>query len=329
MRYVVEVARQRNFSRAAEQLHVAQQALSQQVKTVETMIGVTLFNRTNRGVELTPAGVVFVQEARRAIAAADRTVTRTQAVANGHAGSLRVAYTLATVYDTLPRLSERVQSEHAALKLELREVFGGDVPALLSDGRYDTALCPRMLLTPECDRQEVRHEPFVLALSSGHHLAARKQVTVHDCRGELFELWPREMAPGYHDAVIGVCRGAGFEPRLDEQAAGSTVWGNIAQGRGVGLVVSSLIDQLPRGITLVPLTEPAPMLLVDLVWHRETVGPAVEHLRACARAVAHERRWLRRAGLPQPQGRMIRPTATRPDALRAEQAGDAPGGFVA
>ena len=295
MRYVVEVARQRNFSRAAEQLHVAQQALSQQVKTVETMIGVTLFDRTNRGVELTPAGVVFVQEARRVISAADRTVTRTQAVADGQAGSVRIAYTLTTVYDTLPRLIERVQADHAALKLELREVFGGDVSALLSEGRYDAALCPRMSLPAEYGRQEMRYEPFVLAVSSGHRLAARERVNVHDCSGELFELWPREMAPGYHDAVISVCRGAGFEPRLDEQAAGSTVWGNIAQGRGVGLVVSSLIDQLPRGITLVAITEPVPTLLVDLVWHRDTASPAVEHVRACARAIAYERRWLRRA----------------------------------
>lgn len=292
MRYVVEVARRRNFSRAAEQLHVAQQALSQQVKTVEAMIGVTLFHRTNRGVELTPAGVVFVQEARRVIAAAERTVTRTQAVADGQAGSVRLAYTLTTVYDTLPRLIERVQVEHSALRLELREVFGGDVAALLSEGRYDAALCPRMSLSAEFERQEVRLEPFVLAVSTDHQFARREQVTVREASGELFELWPREMAPGYHDAVIAVCRNAGFEPSIDEQAAGSTVWGNIAQRRGVGLVVGSLIDQLQRGISLVPLADPSAALRVDLVWHRETASPALEHVRACARAVADAWRWL-------------------------------------
>ena len=109
MRYVVEVAQQRNFSRAAERLHVAQQALSQQIKTVETQIGVTLFTRNNRGVELTPAGVVFVQEARRVISVAERAVTRTQAVAKGEAGSVKVAYTLTSVYDTLPAVVERVE----------------------------------------------------------------------------------------------------------------------------------------------------------------------------------------------------------------------------
>ena len=81
MRYVIEVARGRSFSRAAENLHIAQQALSQQIKSVESQLGVQLFNRTNRGVELTPAGVVFVQEARRVVTAADRAVARTQAVA--------------------------------------------------------------------------------------------------------------------------------------------------------------------------------------------------------------------------------------------------------
>ena len=132
MRYVVEVAQQRNLSRAADRLHVAQQALSQQIKTVEAQLGLQLFTRNNRGVELTPAGVVFVQEARRVLTAADRAVSRTQAAAKGEAGSVRIAYTLTSVYDTLPAIVERVEATHRALKLELREVFGADIPRISS-----------------------------------------------------------------------------------------------------------------------------------------------------------------------------------------------------
>jgi DNA-binding transcriptional LysR family regulator len=294
MRYVVAVAQQRSFSRAAEGLHVAQQALSQQIKSVENQLGVQLFTRNNRGVELTPAGVVFVQEARRVITAAERAVDRTQAVAKGEAGSVRLAYTLATVYETLPAIAERVHASFPKLTLELREVFGGEIPRLLFDGVHDAALCPRTAFPPAYARQEVRREPLVAAVSSASELASRDRVAVAELAAEPLELWPREMAPGYYDAVVAACRDAGFEPRCDEQAAGSTVWGNIAQGRGVGLVVRSLLDQLPRGITLVELSEPR-AVLIDLVWHRESASPAVRHLAAAAGWVAAERKWLPRA----------------------------------
>jgi DNA-binding transcriptional LysR family regulator len=303
MQYVVEVAQRRNFSRAAEHLHVAQQALSQQIKTVENQLGVQLFTRTNRGVELTPAGVVFVQEARRVITAAERVVTRTQAVAKGEAGSIRVAYTLATVYETLPAIVAQMEASYPKLTLDLREVFGGDIPRLLSDGVHDAAICPRTAFPPPYARQEVRREPFVAAVSSTHPVAGQSGIGLAQLSEELFELWPREMAPGFHDAVVAACRDAGFEPRLDEHSAGSTVWGNISRNRGVGLVVRSLVDQLPRGITLLALA-PQPELILDLVWHRETAPPAVQHLASVAADVSVQRSWLRAADPPrvQPSG---------------------------
>lgn len=293
MRYVVEVAQQRNFSRAAEQLHVAQQALSQQIKTVETQLGVQLFTRNNRGVELTPAGVVFVQEARRVLSAADRAVSRAQAAAKGEAGSVKLAYSLTSVYETLPALVERVQDAHQNLKLELREVLSGDVATILSNGEHDLALSPRTAHPADYRRQELRRERFVAAVSTAHRFAGRDQLHLSELSDELFELWPREMAPGFYDAVLSACRDAGFEPTLDEQAAGSTVWRNIAQGRGVALVVGSLIDQLPRGIALVDLVDP-PLLIIDLVWHHETVSvsPAVKHVLRAAEELSAARHWL-------------------------------------
>jgi DNA-binding transcriptional LysR family regulator len=172
---------------------------------------------------------------------------------------------------------------------------GGPVIAhLLSDGTYDLALGPRTAYPGEYARQELRHEPFVVAVSSTHRLAGRDQLDLAEFAGELFELWPREMAPGYYDAVLAVCRDAGFEPTLDEHAAGSTVWRNIAQGRGVALVVGSLIDQLPRGITLLELADPQPVLIIDLVWHPETASPAAKHLLHTAHEISQERNWLPR-----------------------------------
>jgi DNA-binding transcriptional LysR family regulator len=292
MRYVVEVAKERGFSRAAVNLHVAQQAVSQQVKAVENALGVRLFERTNRGVELTAAGEAFVQEARRALNAADRVGQLAQAAARGDVGTLRLAYTLATVYETLPALIDALAADHPELRVRPREVFAEDIVRLLGDERVDVALAPHVGRRPGLDQHAVRVEPFVAAVADDHPLAAEREVRLAALAGQTIELWPQAMAPGYFDAVVAACRDAGFEPRLDEQAAGSTVWGNIARGRGVGLVVGSLRYQLPRGLALIELAAPAPALAIDLVWPTNRTTPAIRRLVEAADQVARERGWL-------------------------------------
>jgi DNA-binding transcriptional LysR family regulator len=292
MRYVVEVAKERGFSRAAVNLHVAQQAVSQQVKAVENALGVRLFERTNRGVDLTAAGEAFVQEARRALSAADRVGQLAQAAARGDVGTLRLAYTLATVYETLPVLIDALAADHPELRVRPREVFAEDIVRLLGDERVDVALAPHVGRRPGLDQHAVRVEPFVAAVADDHPLAAEREVRLAALAGQTIELWPQAMAPGYYDAVVAACRDAGFEPRLDEQAAGSTVWGNIARGRGVGLVVGSLRYQLPRGLALIELAAPAPALAIDLVWPTNRGTPAIRRLVEAADRVARERGWL-------------------------------------
>ena len=291
MRYVLEVARQRSFTRAAERLHVAQQALSQQVKSVEEQLGVTLFDRTSRGVEATAAGEVFVAEARRVVNAAERLVARTEAASRGEAGSLRVAYTVTTVYETLPAVVDRVRERYPALGIDLREVLGADVEALLAEGRYELAICPRTVLGAGLDTRALRHERFVAALGSGHELATSGRIALAELADEALQLWPRELSPGFYDAVIDTCRGAGFEPRVDPMASGSTVWGNIAGGRGFGLVVASLAEQVPRGIVLLELEEDA-QLTIDAVFPSNCRTPAVQRVLEVAAELAGERGWL-------------------------------------
>src|SRR5262245_25437953 len=142
MRYFAAVAERGSFTGAARDLHVAQQAVSQQVKALEQLLGVTLLERTSRRVKLTPEGVVFLADCRRVLAGADRAARRVQAAARGEAGTLRLAYTLVSAFDTMPVLLARLDKEYPMLKIEDREVFGIDVAGLLRDGACDIALAP-------------------------------------------------------------------------------------------------------------------------------------------------------------------------------------------
>lgn len=247
--------------------------------------------RTSRRVALTPEGKVFPADCRRVLAGADRAAARVQAAARGEAGTLRLVYSLVSAFETVPVLLARLDKDYPLLKVETREVFGSDVPDLVRAGRCDVALAPLTSHPPEMRRRTVRREVIRLAVGESDRLAGRDQVELASLRKERFELWPREMSPGYYDAVVAACRSAGFEPTVDEHGAGSTVWGYIAQGRGIGLVVGSLIEQLPRGIRLVDLAPPRPMLTVNAVWRRENELPTIDRLLETARRVADERNW--------------------------------------
>jgi DNA-binding transcriptional LysR family regulator len=261
------------------------------VKALERSLGVTPLRRTPRRVELTAEGTVFLADCRRILAAADRAARRVKAAARGEVGTLRLAYTLTTVWDTIPKLLARLAELQPHVRVESREVLGADIADLLLSERYDLALAPMTSYPKGFHTRTLRREPLRIALSKTDPLARRKRLDLATLEKRSFELWPREMAPGFYDTVVGTCRTAGFEPKLDEQAAGNTVWGNLARGRGVALINASLVEQLPHGIALVELARPTPTLTFDAVWH-QSEQPVIERTLEVAARHADESGWL-------------------------------------
>jgi DNA-binding transcriptional LysR family regulator len=291
MRYFKAVAERGSFTGAAQELHVAQQAVSQQIKALEQLLGVTLLERSSRRVELTPEGAVFLADCRRVLAGADRAARRVQAAARGEAGTLRLVYTLVSAFETVPLLLARLAEDYGLLKVDAREVFGSDIAMLLLEGSCDLALAPLTTYPADLRQRTVRREVLRVAVGTSHRLAPSNQIELSRLGQETLELWPHEMAPGYYDAVMAACRTAGFEPEIDQHGAGSTVWGYIADGRGVGLVVSSLIEQLPRGVKLLDLAPPRPMLTVNAVWRGDQELPKIERFFESAKRLGQERHW--------------------------------------
>lgn len=292
LRSFVAVAERGSFTRAADDLYVAQQAISQQIKALEGALGVTLLRRTSRRVELTPAGKVFLADCRRVLAAADRAVRRVQEAARGEVGTVRIAYTLTAAWQTVPALLSRLGERFPQLTVQAREVFADDIPRLLREDGCDVGIGPVTEYPADLRQQLIRLEAWQLAVGEKHPLGECAQLALRDIRDEQVELWPREMAPGYYDAVMSACRAAGFEPRLDAHGAGSTVWGYIAQGRGLGLVVASLAEQLPSGVKLIDIAPPVPPpLSITAVWQPDAMPMTVQRLLDVATELAAERGW--------------------------------------
>ena len=233
--YFVAVAEQLSFSRAAEQLHVAQPAISQQVRVLERDVGAPLFDRVGKRVSLTEAGRALLPHARQilaAVEAAEHEVREQGSLTRGRA-SLGAPPTVST--HLLPAQLTRFKHQYPGLEVTLREAGTETLLKLVEDGKLDLAIAVTDVLLPNVEARPYLEESYLLAVSAQHPLSQRKSVRLADLAGEAFILFPE----GYklREVTITACRRAGFEPKvaLDGGAMQSALE-FVAAGLGVALV---------------------------------------------------------------------------------------------
>lgn len=293
LRYFVAVAEELSFTRAAERLDVTQQVLSAQIRLLEDNLGVELFRRTTRRVELTPAGVVFLEDTRGVLSQIERAAERARLAARGEFGDLRICYTLTVAYEALPKILDELGIRAPDLRIATRELYASDIQPVVAEGVFDLGLEREPELFPGLEAQEIRRESWVVALAEHHPLAAEPEIPLGALAGETVVVWPREMAPVYYDAMLRAFERAEIRPEVDTRPAGAALHHHeIALGRRVTLAVSSLANQRPNGVALVPIAPPPPTVGLSVVWKSGESSPAVEHFLETANILSEAEAWL-------------------------------------
>jgi DNA-binding transcriptional LysR family regulator len=286
LRYFVVVAEELNFSRAATRLHMAQPPLSVAIRQLEQELGTDLFQRTTREVRLTEAGRSLLDGARRTLAEADRAVTAAKRAGAGELGELRVAFSWSARFGTLPALGRAFSTQHPDVRLLTQEMWNADMESPLRSGDIDVAiaLCPE--LAADISNEVVRTEHVVAILSGTHSLAKEKTVSLRSLADDEFLLFPRELAPRLHDVMVGICRHAGFEPKLRSESF-HTGWDLLllADVPVVAIAPQSVAGELPQSVTAIPLSEPADLLDTRLLWREGPASATVDAFRSTARSV--------------------------------------------
>jgi DNA-binding transcriptional LysR family regulator len=286
LRYFVVVAEELNFSRAATRLHMAQPPLSVAIRQLEQELGTDLFQRTTREVRLTEAGRALLDGARRTLAEADRAVTAAKRAGAGELGQLRVGFSWSARFETLPALGRSFSAQHPDVQLLTQEMWNADMESALRSGAIDVAiaLCPE--LAPEIADEVVRAEHVVAILAGKHPLANEETVSLRTLADDEFVLFPRELAPRLYDVMVGICRHAGFEPKLRSESF-HTGWDLLllADVPVVALAPQSVAGELPEGVAAIPLSEPADLLDTRLLWPGDDASAMVEAFRSTARSV--------------------------------------------
>ena len=284
------VAEHLHFGRGAAALHISQPPLSRAIRALEERLGVALFLRSRRKVELTPAGALLLEEARRTFGQLERAVRELRSMASGERGRLRIGFvSLADYGGVLPGLLKSYKGQRPGVQLALREMLSPEQSLALTAGELDFGL----LLPPVSEAEDLEHvvvqrERFVAALPARHRLAASHgPLAMSDLAGESFVMVPREIAPGLYDIVSGLAARAGFSLNVAQEAIQmQTVVSLVSSGLGAAVVPGSVANLARRGVVYRRISDRHPMLELGLAWRAGTTSAAAAEFIALARSLA-------------------------------------------
>ncbi|WP_062895989.1 LysR substrate-binding domain-containing protein [Mycobacterium avium] len=289
LRYFRAVAEELHFGKAAERLHIAQPPLSQQIRQLENELGVELFTRSTRKVELTPAGQAYIKQVVAVLELVDIASKHAQRVAAGIDGQLAIGCVGSATYSVLPQLVRALRKELPYVDVSVRgEMLAPAQVAALLAGEIQIALLRPPVQHPDIKTVALRRDRLIAVLPEDHRLARRKQLNVNDLRDEDFIAHSGKGLSVMGGVIAAVCADAGFVPRIrHEVQETSTLITLVAAGLGVAIVpapTSALDIGGLRHVRLGPAS-----LGVDLIaaWRGDATSPVLE------RALSVLRRMIR------------------------------------
>jgi DNA-binding transcriptional LysR family regulator len=287
LRYFVAVAEELHFSRAAEQLHIAQPAVSEQIRKLEAELGVRLLNRTKRTVALTDAGTALLAEARRVLQQVEAARLAIEEIRDRGASRLRIGYTPASLPPSVPRALQHLTASMADLKTVMEPGFGQELIAAVRDDRLDAAIVSLPAPTSGLRTTQLGHERGVAAFPASHRHAVQPAIRLGHVAPERIVVLPREANRPFYDAVLVACQNAGLSPSLVE-TPGTCVEPAllaVASGAGVALLPQSVADRYSaRGVRFVPIEGDQPVVAMAALTRRDTTHlPTAAFVRALSR----------------------------------------------
>ncbi len=276
----IAVAEELHFGRAAIRLHLSQPPLSRTIQQLETELGTRLLERTRRKVELSAAGAVFLDRARRILALAADAREETQRVTDGRSGTLTLSFVGSAMYTILPRVLRQMRRRFPDITIRLHEMTSDQQVAALLDGSTQAAIIRPAIIHPQLESRVLLHEKMMVALPADHPLAGQETVSVRELSRDTFILFPRRTRRNLGNRILDLCAEAGFAPAAVQEALEmQTGLGLVAGGLGVSIVPEGARRLAWPGLVLRPMPEPAPTIDLALVFPRQHSSPILPHLQ--------------------------------------------------
>jgi DNA-binding transcriptional LysR family regulator len=283
LRCFVAVAEELHFGRAAARLHVAGPAVSQTIRSMEAELGLTLFNRTNRRVELTEAGTVLLAEARGVLDRFDGAMTTMAGVRRGERGRVRIGAVPALPPRLIPRLLEVCAAQTPRIEVVVTAARSGAGVSEALDSEADMVLVRGEVEEPLIASRVVAREPVGVALRDDHPLAARAEISPRELTGVPLIAFPRQSDVAEYDRVMGALAAGGLpEPRVVHESHPGAVDASlrlVAAGVGASLKLRSEVDAFAGDhVEWRPLADAQLDVIISAAWRSDRETPALERL---------------------------------------------------
>lgn len=296
------VAEERNFTRAASRLNIAQSPLSRQIRQLEKEIGVQLLTRTTRSVALTYAGEIFYQRAAGLLESASEAAEDARKAARGELGALVVGFTGSATYELLPAIARGYRDRYPEVTLDVHSdlVTPQQIEMLLA-GRLHVGVLRTPVTAPGIIVEPLRREPVMVVLANRHPATVNREIDLADLRDEWF-IAPLANPPSVmYSLMRDACQAAGFTPRIRQVVTGtSTLVALVAADMGVALVPASLRHLGINGAVFRPLRSPRITTGLALAYQDTNVSPMIQRFLDTARTVAHSRGPVEAHAVAQP-----------------------------
>jgi DNA-binding transcriptional LysR family regulator len=262
LRYFVAVAEELHFRRAAERLHVAQPAVSEQVRKLEDELGVRLLHRTQRHVSLTDAGAAMLDEARRVLHQAERAMAVARDASELATARLRVGYLPDSLPTIVPRALQHLQKHMPNTRVSLETGAARNLIEEVRAGHLDAAVVSLPAPTAGLERTLLGPQSAVVAMPVMHRHATEDEVDLARLAPERIVLLPREVNPAFHDGIVALCREAGISPTLVHTLEPRVELALLAvsAGGGIAILPESVAGSVAlAGVRFVPLAAEQPI----------------------------------------------------------------------
>jgi DNA-binding transcriptional LysR family regulator len=280
LRYFVAVGEEQHYGRAASKLRVAQPALSRQIQDLEEEMGFKLFERLPRGVKLSAAGKLFLEDAQRILRDVNEAAARAERVARGRSGTLRVGFTEnASWQGVVPESFRRFREMRPDAELQLQPAGSLEQLKAIRSGRLDAGFVFNMPKTdPELELLPVAVQHIELAALRRHPLTKLKKVRLRDLTEAPFVWFPRKESPALYDRLMHECfRGGLKSPRIVQEGLDeATILSLVATGIGVGWVLGTARWRCPKSVVILSVVDLNVRLPLSLAWRRDNTSPLLE-----------------------------------------------------
>jgi DNA-binding transcriptional LysR family regulator len=289
LRYFVAVAEELHFRRAAERLHIAQPAISEQVRKLEDELGVRLFDRSQRIVSLTDAGAALLPEAHRVLRQAEAARLAARSASDRPTSALRIGYAPTALLASIPRTLRRLVTATPNLQITMEPGSGIELVDAVRAGELDVAVVSLPVPTAGVRVTLLGEQRAVGVFPVGHEHAVKPRVALERIAPDRIVVLPRDVDRPFYDAVLATCCAAGISPTLIEMPDGQVDRMLVAVAAGAGMaVLPECVSEryADAGVRFVPLDGESPALTTAIVSPRHTEHlPTIAFLRAASRAL--------------------------------------------